>query len=799
LEQLEGRIVPSTLGAPWPDPGHLTLSFVPDGTAAAAGPSDLFAALDAQAPEGVWKETILRAFQTWASAANINVSVVADGGEPLGAPGAVEGDARFGDIRIAARPLPLNSLATATPFQPDGTTWSGDVLLNSSYPFALGGPGGYDLFTVMLHESGHVFGLPDSTDPTSAMDGGYLGPRPGPSAADVRLLQSLYGARPPDRFEGPRGDDTPATAAALRPPAGDPGAPLTADADITTHRDVDYYRFTVDQGRHDSGATVRLQTSHLSLLTARVTVYDPSGGVAATAASTDPLNGDLLIHLVQVRAGATYRVRVEGARTDVFGIGSYRLTVDLHPGADAAAGPHPFRHAVDLRPPDRADASGPLAVRGTIRPGSDTAVYRFQTPGDDTSGAFTVSLQSWGVGIAPPSLTVYDASGGVLAGGDATDPSGSLSLHLEGVRPGAACYVKVRAGVYDAFGIGAYDLAVDFHPAPAGSRPAPALALVPEASNDTFHAAQRLRSLPGYPAHPRYEAIGSLADPGDVDFYRVRSAPAAGHQAEVMTVTVLAQDPAGFSPRVVVYDSHRKPVPATVLANADGTFVVQVAGVQPSRDYYVEVQASGPPSQGGPYFLGVDFGTQAAVPPTFVGSVLGSGAAQEFRTLTVARNELFRFVLSADAGTAPQPAGVLMTVFDPTGRAVYNQIAHAGQQPTTGQVYLGAGTYTVRFVAVAPNNVRVPPLSGTLGCGVLSDPIGPVPIDPTGDPGGSSSGATPSAPPDVAVPDGQAQGLAPLSGRGPVAAGGPPAGGGRGAPRGGGRPRAGRAGLAAGR
>src|SRR6516165_7231771 len=95
VEHLEGRTVPSGLGAPWPDPLHLTLSFVPDGTPAATGPSDLFGTLDAQAPEAVWKQTVLRAFQTWASTANINVSVVADGGEPLGVPGAVEGDARF--------------------------------------------------------------------------------------------------------------------------------------------------------------------------------------------------------------------------------------------------------------------------------------------------------------------------------------------------------------------------------------------------------------------------------------------------------------------------------------------------------------------------------------------------------------------------------------------------------------------------------------------------------------------------------------------------------------------------------
>src|SRR5947199_46860 len=37
LESLEDRSLPATFGVPWPDPGHLTLSFVPDGTQYSGG------------------------------------------------------------------------------------------------------------------------------------------------------------------------------------------------------------------------------------------------------------------------------------------------------------------------------------------------------------------------------------------------------------------------------------------------------------------------------------------------------------------------------------------------------------------------------------------------------------------------------------------------------------------------------------------------------------------------------------------------------------------------------------------
>src|SRR5262245_15961836 len=104
IERLEDRCTPSTSGVAWPDNQHITLSFVPDGTGVGASPSSLFRTLDAVAPRAVWQREILRAFQTWAATTNLNVGVVADGGQALGTGGAVQGDGRFGDIRIAAAP-----------------------------------------------------------------------------------------------------------------------------------------------------------------------------------------------------------------------------------------------------------------------------------------------------------------------------------------------------------------------------------------------------------------------------------------------------------------------------------------------------------------------------------------------------------------------------------------------------------------------------------------------------------------------------------------------------------------------
>src|SRR5437660_1170497 len=143
VEELEPRLTPSMLGQPWPDPGHLTLSFAPDGTSAGGTTSNLFHLLNAKVSTSAWETAILRAFQTWAVNSNVNIGLVKDGGQALGSPGAVEGDPRFGDIRIAAKTLVPTAVSTASPFSWSGTTWSGDVLLNNLYNFGLNGQGQY--------------------------------------------------------------------------------------------------------------------------------------------------------------------------------------------------------------------------------------------------------------------------------------------------------------------------------------------------------------------------------------------------------------------------------------------------------------------------------------------------------------------------------------------------------------------------------------------------------------------------------------------------------------------------------
>src|SRR5262245_57301026 len=98
VQALDDRCLPTMFGIPWADPNHLTLSFVPDGAATPYGPSSVYATLGNAVPTASWQRDVLRAFQTWAVNANIDVGLVEDGGQALGAVGAVQWDNRFGDV-----------------------------------------------------------------------------------------------------------------------------------------------------------------------------------------------------------------------------------------------------------------------------------------------------------------------------------------------------------------------------------------------------------------------------------------------------------------------------------------------------------------------------------------------------------------------------------------------------------------------------------------------------------------------------------------------------------------------------
>lgn len=451
IEALEPRDVPATFGTPWPDGEHLTLSFAPDGTAVGGAPSD-FAALGPAA-----RRAVLAAFQQWAAHANVNVGLVADSGAAFGTGGAVQGDPRFGDVRVGGRSLAGDVLAITAPYSLYDN-YSGDVVVNTAARF---GPGGYDLYTALLQEAGHALGVGNSADPMSAMYEYYRGARAGIAPADIASIQALYGARQPDRYEGAGGNDT--LAAATRYLS-------RVTADITAAGDADTFKFTA--GLLSNSVTVNLRAAGLSLLTATVELLDASGRVLASRAASDPAANDIALSLGGLRAGQAYYVRVSAAPGSAFGVGSYELEVKQ---------PSLVSNAVDLLGSVLTETglndtlltattllSKTLAVggqtefsaKGAFGSARDVDFYRLTVPPSAAGEPVNLLVTLWGDGgrALDAWLEVSDATGHKLAAEVITADGNTTTIQVRGLSAGSTYFVKALS---DTQRTGAYTFAAD--------------------------------------------------------------------------------------------------------------------------------------------------------------------------------------------------------------------------------------------------------------------------------------------------------------------------------------------------
>lgn len=479
VERLEDRSLPAVFGVPWQDPGHLTISFAPDGTPIAGHGSDLFASLDRVQPRAAWQRAVLEAFQKWAAHANLDFGVRADSGEAFGTPGLVQLDPRFGDIRVGGNPMASEVLAIASPPDPAVSgTWSGDVLFNTAYRFD-GNP--YSLHAVALHEAGHALGLGNSSDPNSVMYTLYDRTRTQLSGEDAARIRALYGTRAADSYEGALGNNTRARASAFRLPAQYRGeTPVVAFGDVTAAADVDFFRFTVPtDGNNDDltdrTATVRLQTAGASLLAPRLTVIDSAGRVLAARTSAAFTGDTLQVSLANLTEGATYFVRVQAAAQDAFGVGRYGLSVRfdntssvsdqvigaLLSGPFNRLGPDAidafFRNSGDVlvsgeeaveTPATATPLAGTAGYSGTrfeavasITKTEDVDVYRVVAPA--TGGVLTATAWTPDRTGFQPRVAVLDANGAavparVLANGD-----GTSTLQVDNAAAGATYFLRV--------------------------------------------------------------------------------------------------------------------------------------------------------------------------------------------------------------------------------------------------------------------------------------------------------------------------------------------------------------------
>jgi hypothetical protein len=375
LEELEARLVPYALtGYQWANV-NVSASFMPDGTTTDGGlPSNLFSYLNTIAPTATWQHEYARALQTWADVTPLNFHIVPDNGAAVGISGSAQGDSRFGDTRFGGY-VRSDSYVAYTYYPGSSGTLVGDSFLNTGTAFHIGTY--LDLYSTMLHETGHSIGLAHSALSTAVMYPTIMGVYTGLSADDIAGAQAIYGPRQADAYDAAASNNTLATATGLT--LNSSGA-FSINADITSTGDVDYYGINAPSSTNGS-LTVTLDASQISLFEGAVSVYDASGTLVGTASATD-YGQVVTLNVAGLTPGQKYYVEVSGATTDAFGMGAYKLSAQF---GGVTPAPTPSLSIANVTLPEGNSGSTPFTFTVTLSAASTSTVTVQYATADGTA------------------------------------------------------------------------------------------------------------------------------------------------------------------------------------------------------------------------------------------------------------------------------------------------------------------------------------------------------------------------------------------------------------------------------
>lgn len=343
VENLEGRqLLYATTPNHFTSTTNLTFSFVPDGTNLGGVSSNLFATFDKVYGANKWEPVIEDAFAGWEQYANINFTNVADNGDPIGSGSLQQGSPNFGDIRIGGYSQNQSTLAyTISPPPANGDSSSGDIMINTAAP--IGGPGGYDLETVVLHEIGHALGLAHSTDDTAAMYATYKGTKSVPLQDDVNGIQAIYGPRVNDYYVQNYNNTTLARAVDISSQLNQYMMIGIGNLNMAKTNTPSFFKITTPSNASNQFAAI-VQSTGWSLLAPQVQIFTPGGQLLAQSQGNPYAYGETMgIQINNATPNTTYIVRVLGASNKTNNTGAYGLLINMSGGGPGPVYPPPLR------------------------------------------------------------------------------------------------------------------------------------------------------------------------------------------------------------------------------------------------------------------------------------------------------------------------------------------------------------------------------------------------------------------------------------------------------------------------
>src|SRR5271157_1832649 len=436
-------------GESWSNPSHITYSIAPDRVFWDHGFNNLNATFNAKfGTSGIWQRQIALALATWESVANINIVPVSDGPYDYNTLGLAQGDPRFGDIRFGGYTFPDTTITLAqTCFPPpNGSTAAGDVEINTSMNFNIGST--YDLYSVVLHETGHSLGLNEAPNPAEVMAIDYGGLRTGLEPGDIAGIQAIYGARTLDGYQSQ----------GIGIGLGDPidlsndlaasNQAVISGVSLSSIGSTEYYSFVAPS--YASGTLqVTAAANNISMLSPQVSIYNASGTLLAQASNPSAWSDNVTATAAAVVPGQRYYMAVTGDTGTYFDAGAYQLVVSL-PQSSPPNSPAPAPPPVVPTPAPTPQPPPVVSLPPATNTSPQTAtrlgrVIQTTLPNLSFNSGMTVEyfdFQSGAAGAyqlnAPgASIQVFNARGRLIA-------QGTNQVNVSNSRVGTAFYFKLR-------------------------------------------------------------------------------------------------------------------------------------------------------------------------------------------------------------------------------------------------------------------------------------------------------------------------------------------------------------------
>ncbi len=350
--------------------------------------------------------------------------------------------------------------------------------------------------------------------------------------------------------------------------------------------------------------------------------------------------------------------------------------------------------------------------------------------------------------------------GSEIASSDSTQAGGATLLaRIDELDPGERYFIEVTAARADAFAVGAYSLVVTYEGLPPvnakrveeavvrrerelGSAQVQSLMIEERQlyngdghADDAAAQARLLSRRQEYTLSSRYEAVASISDVADVDYYRFDTHEWDDGDPLILNLTVHSLDPGGLIPRAVVLNQHLEVVTVEVLVNGQGEFVIQAA-LQPDQTYFVRVEAANPqsPFVSGNYRLTLNLVDEWFPLDTYLSATVALDSPAIAQSLYVAQTQLLHLAVEVAPTDNPSPQLLVAQFLNSEGEVLTRLAPSWGETRTLPGLMLSPGEYHVQLFLVDLDDVPPTEMAFRLRGVAFSDPLGVDPIDPTEDP-----------------------------------------------------------------